>query len=169
LTQVLAGHSSSLLRLKQTSTAPCPPTPIPPPSQSYEAEDPTNTLTAPASINSCAGCAGGLKVGNLDNGAAVRFNHVDVARGGDYTLTIQYAADDERTGYVSANGGPQQLIGYFPRTGSWDTVGEYRVRIKLHAGTNTITYLTHAGPSTFPGPRTYSPDLDRITVTPALA
>jgi hypothetical protein len=167
MTQVLPGHGSSLLRLTQTGTAPCPAAPAPLPSQNYEAEDPTNTLTDPASINSCGGCSGGLKVGNLDNGAAVRFNHVDVARAGDYTLTIQYAADDERTGYVSVDGGPQKLIGYLPRTGGWDTVGEYRIRINLHAGTNTITYLTHAGPSTFPGPRTYSPDLDRITVTPA--
>jgi carbohydrate-selective porin OprB len=105
-----------------------------------------------------------LKVGNLYDGAAVRFNDVNVARAADYTLTIHYAADDERTGYISVNGGPEQLVGYFPRTGSWDTVGEYRVRVTLHAGTNTITYRTHAGPSDFPGPRTYSPDLDRITI-----
>jgi hypothetical protein len=94
----------------------------------------------------------------------VRFNAVTVPRGGTYTLTIRYAADDERTGYVRVNGGAEQLIGFFPRTGSWDVAGSYRILIHLHAGTNTITYLTHAGPGDFPGPRTYSPDLDGITV-----
>jgi hypothetical protein len=45
-------------------------------------------------------------------------------------------------------------------------VGTYLMCIHLNASTNTIKYLTHAGPSTFPGPRTYSPDLDGIQVTP---
>ena len=164
MTELLPGHGSSLLRVQQVGSSSCAPAAPAPSAQSYEAEDPGNTITAPASVNSCSGCSGGMKVGNLDNGAAVRFNDVNVTRAGQYTLTIGYAADDERTGYVSVNGGPEQLVGFFPRTGGWDTVGEYRVRINLHAGTNTITYLTHAGPSTFPGPRTYSPDLDRITV-----
>jgi hypothetical protein len=103
-------------------------------------------------------------VGNLFNGGAMQFNHVTAQRGGSYALIIQYAADDERTGYVSVNGRPEQLVGFFPRTGSWDTVGTYRLLVRLHAGTNTIEYLTHAGSGDFPGPRTYSPDLDGITV-----
>ncbi|HEV3168817.1 MAG TPA: hypothetical protein VGZ32_00685 [Actinocrinis sp.] len=45
-------------------------------------------------------------------------------------------------------------------------MGTYLMCIHLNASTNTIKYLTHAGPSTFPGPRTYSPDLDGIQVTP---
>lgn len=166
LTQLLPAHGSSLLRVRQVASSGCPVTPTPPRSQFYEAEDPANTFTAPASVSGCSGCSGGHKVGNLYNGAAVQFNNVTVDRGGSYTLTIQYAADDERTGYVSVNGGPEQLIGYFPRTGSWDTTGTYRMLIRLHAGTNTIKYFTHAGPGDFPGPRTYSPDLDGIAVAP---
>jgi hypothetical protein len=164
ITQTLPAHGSSLLRVRPTGTGPCPPAPPTPVARSYEAEDPANTLTPPASVASCGRCAGGQKVGNLFNGGAVRFNAVTVPRGGTYTLTIRYAADDERTGYVSVNGGAEQLIGFFPRTGSWDVAGSYRILVHLHAGTNTITYLTHAGPGDFPGPRTYSPDLDGITV-----
>ena len=164
LTQTLPAHGSSLLRVRPIAAGPCPPAQPTPVTGSYEAEDPANTLTPPASVASCGGCAGGQKVGNLFDGGAVRFNAVTVPRGGTYTLTIRYAADDERTGYVRVNGGAEQLVGFFPRTGSWDEAGSYRILIRLHAGTNTITYLTHAGPGDFPGPRTYSPDLDGITV-----
>lgn len=165
--QMLPAHGSSLLRVRQVSSTDCPPAPAPQPSRFYEAEDPANTLTAPASVSGCGGCSGGQKVGNLYNGAAVQFNDVTVPRGGTYSLSIHYAADDERTGYVSVNDGPEQLIGYFPRTGSWDTVGTYRMLVQLHAGSNTIKYLTHEGPGDFPGPRTYSPDLDGIAVSAA--
>jgi len=166
ITRTLPAHGSSLLRVRPTKSGSCPQPPAPQPTRSYEAEDAANTITAPASVSGCSGCAGGQKVGNLYNGAAVRFNDVQVARGGTYTLTIRYAADDERTGYVSVNDGAEQLIGFFPRTGGWDTPGTYRMRVTLHAGTNTINYATHAGPGDFPGPRTYSPDLDGISVTP---
>jgi Alpha galactosidase A/Alpha galactosidase C-terminal beta sandwich domain/Carbohydrate binding module (family 6) len=165
--QVLPAHGSALLRVRQFSSTNCPPAPAPEPSTFYEAEDSANTITGPASVSGCGGCSGGQKVGNLYNGAAVQFNDVRIARGGAYALTIHYAADDERTGYVSVNGGPEQLIGYFPRTGSWDTVGTYRMLVQLHAGTNTIKYLTHEGPGDFPGPRTYSPDIDGIAISPA--
>lgn len=164
MTQVLPAHGSLLMLVRQVAAGPCPPPAPPQPAQSYEAEDPANTLTAPASVAGCGGCSGGEKVGNLFDGGAVQFNDVTVRRGGSYTLTLRYAADDERTGYVSVNGGPEQLVGFFPRTGSWDTVGTYRLLVRLHAGTNTIKYLTHAGPGDFPGPRTYSPDLDGISV-----
>jgi hypothetical protein len=164
--QQLPAHGSSLLRIRQIASGPCPPPQPPPSERSYEAEDPANTVTAPASVSDCSGCSGGRKVGNLYNGGAVQFNNVTVGRGGTYALTIRYAADDERTGYVSVNGGPEQLIGFFPRTGGWDTPGHYRMLIHLHAGVNVIKYLTHAGSDAFPGPRTYSPDLDGITVAP---
>lgn len=167
ITRYVPAHGSALLTVRKLAAGPCP-SPAPAPAgQFYSAADPSNTITAPASVTSCSGCDGGVKVGNLDNGGAVTFNDVTVSRGGTYELTIRYAADDERTGYVSVNGGPEQLIGFFPRTGSWDTVGSYQIRIHLNAGTNTIKYLTHSGPDTFPGPRTYSPDLDGILVTQA--
>lgn len=154
----LAAHASRLLRVTPEHRTACPP-PAPAPVPSFfEAESAQNTLGGGASVSSCGGCSGGSKVGNLFNGSAVQFNEVSVPAAGPYTLTLYYATGDERTGFVSVNGGPEATIGFFPRTGSYDTVGSYTTQVQLRAGSNTIRYGTHAG--------TYSPDLDRISVAP---
>jgi len=156
LTVTLAPHASALYRVRPLSVHPCPEPPGPPAEASYEAESVQNILSAGAIVASCAGCSGARKVGNLYGGGAVQFSGVRVDADGDYALTLFYATGDERTGYVSANGGPEALVGFFPRTGDFNTVGHYTVRVRLNSGDNTIRYSTRPG--------TYSPDLDRITV-----
>jgi hypothetical protein len=156
LTTTLAPHASALYTVRPAAAGRCPATEVPG-AVAYEAEAAGNTVTGPAGVRACAGCSGGQKVGDLYQGGAVRFNAVRVARAGEYALTLHYAAGEERTGYLSANGGPEALVGFLPKTGGWDTPGRYTVRIRLRAGDNTIRYATRAG--------TYSPDLDRIAVS----
>ena len=157
---VVGSHASRLLRVWPISDAGFrPPSPEPgPPATFYEAESPANTLSGGATVVSCGGCSGGLKVGNLYHGGTVVFNGVTAPAAGDYSLTLGYAGGDERTGYVSVNGGSEDLVGFFPKTGGWDTVGTYTIRVSLHSGANTISFGSHAS--------TYSPDLDRIAIAP---
>jgi hypothetical protein len=100
-------------------------------------------------------------VGNLFDGGTVQFNDVTVPTAGTYSLKLTYATDDERTGYLSANGGQAELIGFFPVTGGWATPGTYTVLIQLQAGKNTISFASQSG--------TYDPNLSSITLTPYTA
>ncbi len=156
LTANLAPHAAALYRVRPTASGRCD-APVSPSVAAYEAEASGNTLTGPAKASACSGCSGVRKVGDLYGGGAVRFDRVRVAKAGDYAVTVHYAAGEERTGYLSANGGPEALVGFLPKTGGWETVGHHTVRLRLRAGDNTIRYGTRAG--------TYSPDLDRITVS----
>jgi len=156
VTQTIPAHGSQLLRVKPTKLRSCPKPAKPEPTTSYEAESSTNTLSGGSGVSGCAGCSGGLKVGNLFGGSTVTFNGITAPSTGDYQLTLDYATGDERTGYVSVNGGSEELVGFFPRTGDYNTVGTYTVRVHLKRGANTIQYGTHAN--------TYSPDLDRVSL-----
>jgi hypothetical protein len=158
-TATLAPHASRLLRVTPTAASPCPPSPPAPAPAFYEAESPRNTLIGGASVSSCSDCSGGQKVGNLYNGGAVQFNSVTAPAAGTYRLTLYYGSGDERTGFLSVNGGPESTIGFFPATGGFSTVGTYTVQVQLNAGQNTIKFASHPG--------TYSPDLDRISIAPA--
>jgi len=157
LTETVAPHGSQLVRVTPKKLRSCPKPPTAQPTTSYEAEASTNTLSGGSSVATCAGCSGASKVGNLFGGSAVTFNGITAPSTGDYQLGLYYATGDERTGSVSVNGGPEALVGFFPRTGDYNTVGKYTVRVHLNRGANTIRYGTHAN--------TYSPDLDRISLT----
>ncbi|MBS0024088.1 glycoside hydrolase family 97 catalytic domain-containing protein [Microbacterium paraoxydans] len=126
-----------------------------------EAEASGNTLSGGAGVAACPGCSGGSKVGNLGNGASVRFNGVQAATAGTYVLRVGYLSEDPRSFTVSVNGGAAQTVSP-PRSGKgnagnpsgWDIVRDVEVPVTLAAGANTITI----------GGSSYAPDIDRVIV-----
>jgi alpha-galactosidase len=127
-----------------------------PVAQGYEAEAPVNKLTGNASISNCGACSGGQKVGNLYQGASLQFNEINVPTSGNYNITVFYISGDPRSANVSANGGPAQNI-LFGSTKDWNTVGSQTISVSLTAGSNSLLFSDGGG---------YSPDLDKIVVTP---
>lgn len=129
---------------------------IVPAAQSYEGEAAGNELSGNASINDCAACSDGKKVGNLYQGAAVRMNGINVPEAGAYEITVYYISGDPRSFSVSVNDGPAQSI-LFAKTPDWDTVGTQNIQVMLQAGDNSLLFSDGGG---------YAPDLDKITVAP---
>ncbi|SFT13076.1 carbohydrate-binding protein [Paenibacillus sp. BC26] len=124
--------------------------------QGYEAEASGNTLTGNAAVSGCGACSGGQKVGNLYQGASLQFNAINVPSAGSYNLTVYYISGDPRAADVSTNGGPAQNV-LFQSTKDWSTVGSQTISVNLVAGSNTILFSDGGG---------YSPDMDKIVVTP---
>lgn len=125
---------------------------------SYEAESSANELTGEARIADSANASGGKKVGYLNNGSSLAFKGIKATLTGDYKITVAYISGDPRSFYVSANGGEPQYYSP-PKTADWETVGMYELTLPLNEGDNTIT---------FSDGNSYSPDLDRIFVEPAM-
>ncbi|MER7283242.1 RICIN domain-containing protein [Dactylosporangium sp. NPDC000244] len=122
----------------------------------YEAEAAGNTRTGSAASAACAGCSGGTKVGNVGNGATLRFNGIASANGGWAVATVAYVNGDTatRTATVQVNGRPSTVVA-FPPTGSWTTAGSVSITVPLTPGTNTMTFA-NAG--------AWAPDLDAVEV-----
>jgi Carbohydrate binding module (family 6) len=122
---------------------------------SYEAESAANDLTGTRTY-ACAGCSGGLKVGNIGRGmGTLRFNGVD-ATSGPIGVTLAYVnGEGTRTALLSVDGAAPVSLS-FPGTGGWSTVGTLDVTVTARAGGNTLTLFNTDGPA---------PDFDKITVT----
>jgi hypothetical protein len=153
----LPAHGSMLLNVRPEE----PGSPAPPPPTgnaiSYEAEAPTNTIGGSATVYGCTVCSGGKKVGYLGYGGFVQFNNVTEASAGLYTLTIYYLdGDSGRPAYLSFNGGTGVLMD-FHGNGNWGSVQSMQIPVQLQAGNNTIKFYD---------PEAWSPDLDRIVVSP---
>jgi hypothetical protein len=153
----LPAHGSMLLNVRPEE----PGSPVPPPPTgnaiSYEAEAPTNTIGGYATVYDCTVCSGGKKVGYLGSGGFVQFNNVNVASAGLYTLTIYYLdGDSGRPAYLSFNGGTGVLMD-FHGNGNWGSVQSMQIPVQLQAGNNTIKFYD---------PEAWSPDVDRIVVSP---
>lgn len=129
---------------------------IAPVAQSYEGEAAANELNGNASVNDCAACSDGKKVGNLYQGASVRVKGIHVPEAGAYEITVHYVSGDPRSFAVSVNEGPAQSI-LFAKTADWDTVGTQKIGVTLQAGDNSILFADGGG---------YAPDLDKITIAP---
>ncbi|RED61835.1 carbohydrate-binding protein [Cohnella lupini] len=121
----------------------------------YEAESSVNALVGNAKVAECGSCSGGMKVGNLYQGASLQFNGIQVPAAGSYTVTVHYISGDARAADVSVNGSVYQNI-LFPATADWNTTGTYSFAASLNAGNNTILFTDGGG---------YSPDIDKIVVT----
>lgn len=126
--------------------------------QYYEAESAVNMLTGKASISNCGKCSGGKKVGDLYQGSSLQFNQIQVNAPGIYTVKLYYISGDPRSVQISANGGTAELYD-LPKTTDWNTVGTFDVDLSLTAGSNTI--ILSDG-------NAYSPDIDRIAVSPKI-
>jgi hypothetical protein len=120
---------------------------------SYEAEGAVRGGTAV--VFGCPACSGGSKVGNLGLGLnnALTFDAVTVARAGVYKMTVDYASSLRAVLY-SVNGGPWVTLNV--GGSSFNLPVSTTVPVALQAGTNTIR---------FGNPTSYSPDLDRITIS----
>ncbi|MDF2941838.1 MAG: glycosyl hydrolase family 39 [Herbinix sp.] len=124
---------------------------------SYEAE--SGTLSNGAVIQSASFCSGGNKVGYLggsSNGTVI-INNVNVSTAGTYSLTIYYVSSDNRTIYVTPNGGSWFGV-QCPGSGSWSTLSSITTSVTLNAGNNTIKLDN--GTSGNIG----APDIDRIVI-----
>ncbi|MFD0696618.1 OmpL47-type beta-barrel domain-containing protein [Paenibacillus sp. GCM10027628] len=128
-------------------------------SQTYEAEAAVNTLSGNASVVDCSACSGGKKVGGLYQGSTLQFNEITLSEAGSYKVTVSYISGDPRSVNISANGGSAENYD-FPKTADWSTVGSFDVTLQLNAGTNTIVFADG---------NWYSPDIDKIVVTPSTA
>jgi len=85
---------------------------------------------------------------------ALTFDSVTVARAGVYKMTVDYASESLRAVLYSVNGGPWVTLNV--GGGSFNLPASTTVPVALQAGTNTIR---------FGNPTSYSPDLDRITIS----
>ncbi len=142
----LPAHGTRLLNVKPKRAA-----------TSYEAEAAGNTLTGSAKISGCEGCAGGLKVGDLGEGASVALKGIQVAKAGTYDVTVSYTdGSDGRQIGIAANGGAVQKVTLGGGGDDlWDRVHSTTYRLALQKGANTITFGNVGG---------YGPDVDRVTV-----
>jgi len=111
-------------------------------------------------VASCSSCSGGAKVGYVGNNAGtLKFNGINAASTGSYSLTIYYCNGDTvaRSAAMSVNGGSAVTLS-FPVTGGWLTVGTLTTTITLNAGSsNTILFSN-------PTAGSWAPDFDRIVV-----
>jgi hypothetical protein len=109
-----------------------------------------------ATVFGCPACSGGSKVGNLGLGLnnTLTFDSVTVAREGVYKMTVDYLSDSLRAVLYSVNGGPWVTLNV--GGASFNLPASTTIPVALQAGTNTIR---------FGNPTSYSPDLDRITIS----
>lgn len=131
---------------------------------SYEAEDPSNTLTGAARVQVDAPegkTSGGKYVGFIGSKPenTLRFNRVRADKEADYIVAILYMSGSDRTMFVTVNGGRPQKV-TFPATGGWDGrhLDVQEVRVHLNEGSNTIL---------FSNPSDWGVNVDRIVVRPA--
>jgi hypothetical protein len=135
-------------------------------SATYEGESPANTLSGIAVVANDAAASGGKLIGFIGGGAAntLRFNDVSVPATGDYTLVLAYAQAEvannnafqivDRFADVSVDGGPTTRVA-FANTRSWSNFWTTSIRMRLTAGTHTVTI----GNAT-----AWAPNIDAITV-----
>jgi hypothetical protein len=147
-----AGGTATLskgLTYIQCNTMPC----------TYQATDGENTLVGGAAVGTCTGCAQGVKVGSLGNGADVIINNVYAPAAGNYTLTITGCEGAGTQDYQAiVNGGAPITV---PLTGTnWSApAAPVSITIELAAGGSNTIELGNA--------TNYSPDVVSIAVSAA--
>jgi len=121
----------------------------------YEAED--GELFNSAVIGDCGTCSGGKKVGGMggggDNNGYFTYD-VDISEAGTYKLPFSFISGDERSIFISANGGT--AIEVACTSADWNTTGETEIEIALESGVNTIRFFN----DTY-----YAPDIDKFSLT----
>jgi len=140
------------------------PSPAAPPASStsgttsgvYEAEAAGNGRSSQMAIRSVAGASGGRVVTGVGNGRMLSFTGIDVARTGDYAVTVAYLSADARRCSVGLGRDWDQFT--FPASGGSERVATMTLTLQLHAGRNTVEIGNTPG--------RWCPDLDRITVAP---
>ncbi len=118
-----------------------------------EAEASTNKRSGAAVISNAPMCSGVKKVGYIGNGAnnTLTFN-INVDTAGTYEIVLYYCTGEDRTVYVSTNGGEEVAV-ETPNSGGWNIASTVTFTVTLNEGDNTITL----GNSSY-----YAPDIDRL-------
>ena len=125
----------------------------------YECESSSNTLIG-ATKASKLGASGNAIVSNLGNDGknTLTMNGITVAKDGTYDVEITYynGGTETRMLYVSVNGGDTMPI-YCFTTEDWNAPVSMTVPMKLHKGSNTITFGTAQDEG-------MAPDLDCVII-----
>jgi hypothetical protein len=138
----------------------------------YGAAAAQNVLAGTAVVQTNPYAYGGSDVGYIGNGAGntLTFTGVQAPRSGTYRIMVSYADDDragtgnyntnliDRAFTVSTPAGTNETVSA-RNTYSWDQFDTVEVTVALNAGANTIT---------FGDPAYYAPNIDKITVAPAV-
>lgn len=138
----------------------------------YGAASAQNVLAGTAVLQANQYAYGGSDVGYIGNGAGntLTFIGVQAPSAGTYRIMVSYADDDragtgnyntnliDRAFTVSTPAGTNETV-YARNTYSWDQFDTIEVTAALNAGANTIT---------FGNPSYYAPNIDKITVAPAV-
>jgi hypothetical protein len=127
----------------------------------YEAEATGNTLAGSASVSAYDGASGGQLVraignwGGTKGPGALRFNNVEVARGGPYVLTFYFVnikASATRTVVVTASGSQSNLVTVVSDSACCSA---QPMVVFLSKGKNSITFSNTGGEA---------PAIDKITI-----
>ena len=143
----IPAHGTRLLRVTPSRTA-----------AGYEAEAAANQR-ADASVAACTGCAGGLKVGDLEG--SLTFRGIGLRKTGVYDVTVSYVDGSAgRPILVTANdeAGKQIVLGGAD-DGKWNRPRGTTLKVDFREGADNT--LTFARPGSEP-----APDIDRIVVQP---
>jgi hypothetical protein len=160
-------QGSRLLLVRPDRQGSCPAPSPSAPSTYYPAASPQNTLSGNATLMACSSCSGGEMAGNLYHTAAIQFSGIQAPHAGPYLVTFSYASDNNgRSAYISVNGKPDEVIGFFPLTGGWATMEPYTIRVDLKQGENTIAISSQPqiGSNSF---GSYDPNFAGLSVSPA--
>jgi hypothetical protein len=128
----------------------------------YYADNPGNTLVAPAVVVGCSGCKTGSKVGGYDGGSgSLTVNNVYAPTAGTYNLTI-YGVDGDSPGYrtvsVSVNGSSSPQSANISGSNWNGDAPPVTIQVQLTQGSNSLQFYTL--------PSNYSPQLDYFVVSP---
>lgn len=138
----------------------------------YGAAATQNTLAGTAVVQSNQYAYNGSDVGYIGNGSGntLTFTGVQAPSAGTYRVMVSYADDDrsgtgnyntnliDRAFTVSTPAGTNETV-YARNTYGWDQFDTVEATVRLNAGSNTIT---------FGNPSYYAPNIDKITVAPAV-
>jgi hypothetical protein len=138
----------------------------------YAAAQPGNVLSGTAAVASNPHAHGGQHVGWIGNGAdnTLTFTGVTAPWPGTYRVILSHACNDRagsdnynvnliNRGFTVTTSAGTQLTAWARNTYSWSQFNTMELTVRLAAGGNTIT---------FGNPSAYAPDIDKITVAPAL-
>ena len=137
---------------------------------SYEAEDASNSLGGAAVVATDSAAAGGKYVGWIGAGAGntLQFNHIIAPSDGIYRMVVKYANGElgsgasnyntnivDRYADISVNGGSRSRT-YFRNTLGWSNYLTTVVNVNLHAGSNTIQFSNSS--------TGFAPNIDKIEI-----
>ena len=138
----------------------------------YPAAAPGNVLSGTAAVVRNPHAHGGRHVGWIGHGdgSTLTFTEVHAPWPGVYRVMLSYAGNERagsdnynvnlvNRGFTVSTSAGSRLTAHARSTYSWNQFNTVEVTVRLAAGSNTIAFGNPSG---------YAPDIDKITVAPAL-